>query len=173
MTISTFCIVGNLDNNTVASVIDLAGRLAKPALDPSAAAITELLIPISSVGGDIGAAIATYNILRSIRLPITTHNIGEVGSAANIVFLAGEKRLACKHSYFRHHGTLFGMQGTSHQKGDALEVLNAGEEIMMGIMVERTNLTAEQVKTYFHNPVTMNPQTALMAGIIHEIREIS
>jgi ATP-dependent protease ClpP protease subunit len=173
MTTYSFYIVGSLDHTIVASVFQLASQLAVPQADPSKA-ITELIIPISSLGGDIGASIAIYNILRSIKIPVTTHNIGEVTSGANIIFLAGEKRRACKHSYFRHHGTFYPLQGTSHRVvyEDALETLKIGEKIMTDIIVERTNLSAKDVETYFRNPGTIDPDAALKAGIIHEIGEI-
>jgi len=173
MSATTFYLVGNFDHSIVASVLNLRSQLAAPVVAPNVSP-TELIVHINSLGGEVGACIAIYNTLRSIKIPLVTHNIGEVSSAANIVFLAGEKRRACKHSYFRHHGTFYPMQGTSHRVvyEDALEALKIGEEIMTNIIVERTKLSAEQVKTYFRNPGTINPDAALQAGIIHEIREI-
>ncbi len=123
--------------------------------------------------GDIGSAIACYNLLSSISLPTVCHNIGEVTSAANIIFLAGKTRRMTSRSYFRHHGTFFPMQGNNHRVmyEDALETLKVSEGIMSSIIVERTKLTKANVKTYFNTPSTISPE-ALKFGIIHEIKEM-
>ena len=41
-----------------------------------------------------------YNFLRGLPIRLTTHNVGNVDSIGNAVFLAGEHRYACPHSPF-------------------------------------------------------------------------
>jgi Clp protease len=46
-------------------------------------------------GGSIQSGIALYNFLRAIPATVTTHNVGNVDSIGNAVFLAADERLAC------------------------------------------------------------------------------
>ncbi|HWK98138.1 MAG TPA: ATP-dependent Clp protease proteolytic subunit [Pseudolabrys sp.] len=171
MSASIFFIVGNIDQSTVASLIKFRSDLLNANPAPS-----KLTILISSLGGDVGAAIASYNIIKSIdHLPIETHNIGEVTSAANIIYLAADTRLTCAKSYFRHHGTFYQSNGNLHRVAyeDILETMKTGEKIMTDIIVERTRLTAEDVAKYFRSPLTINADEALRLGIATAIEEIA
>jgi ATP-dependent Clp protease protease subunit len=146
---------------------NLAPLLQQPPTEPTR-------IYMHSLGGDIGAGIAAYNIICSLKGETVTHAIGEIASVANIIFLAGARRYASKHSFFRHHGTFFPMSGNQHRVvyEDVLASLQQAENIMVDIFVERTKLKTEDVRNYFCSPITLDANAALQAGIIHEIREI-
>jgi ATP-dependent protease ClpP protease subunit len=49
---------------------------------------------ISSFGGAPDQAFYAYELLKDYPIPITTHNVGAVHSAAMPIFLAGSKRYA-------------------------------------------------------------------------------
>lgn len=63
----------------------------------------EIRLQISSTGGSLFEGFALYHFLRSLPLKVTTHNIGNIDSIANIVFLAGEIRRACSEGRFLLH----------------------------------------------------------------------
>jgi hypothetical protein len=48
-----------------------------------------------------------YNVLRGLPCDLTIHNIGNVDSIGNAIFLAGKHRYACKNSTFMFHGVGF------------------------------------------------------------------
>jgi ATP-dependent protease ClpP protease subunit len=52
----------------------------------------EVHLLLSSPGGDPAEALAAYNVLRGLAVPIVTHNVGRVASASNTIFLAGNPR---------------------------------------------------------------------------------
>ena len=52
-----------------------------------------------------------YNVLRGLPRDLTIHNVGNVGSIGNAIFLAGSKRYACAHSTFMFHGVGFNSPG--------------------------------------------------------------
>lgn len=52
--------------------------------------VKRLTIGINCNGGNMQAGIFLYNILISIPFDIVTHNIGNVDSIANAIFLAGK-----------------------------------------------------------------------------------
>lgn len=51
-----------------------------------------------------------YNILRAMPFKLVTHNVGNVDSIDNAVFLAGEERYASPHSTFMFHGVAAGFE---------------------------------------------------------------
>jgi len=53
---------------------------------------TQIVILISSPGGDVLSGFTPYKYLKGIQAEVTTINIGSVDSAATIIFCAGKKR---------------------------------------------------------------------------------
>lgn len=64
---------------------------------------TELKVFISSKGGDTVAGFTAYNFLKSLPVRVTTHNLSNVESIANVIFMAGEERTASSLSRFLLH----------------------------------------------------------------------
>ncbi len=64
---------------------------------------THIQLNISSLGGSTHVAISIYNYLKSLPFQITTHNLGEVTSAAVLIYLAGHIRTAEPNSKFLIH----------------------------------------------------------------------
>lgn len=58
---------------------------------------------INSVGGDVIAAFSLINVMESSITTVDTHAIGEVLSAALLIFVTGNRRVAYKHSTFMYH----------------------------------------------------------------------
>ena len=68
----------------------------------------ELMIHISSEGGNLAAGFAAYHFLRSLPIAVTTHNLGNVESIAVLLFLAGAKRFVVPHGRFMLHALHWG-----------------------------------------------------------------
>jgi ATP-dependent protease ClpP protease subunit len=47
---------------------------------------------LSSPGGHVMLGMNLYNVLRALPIKLTTHNVGNVDSIGNAVFLAGNPR---------------------------------------------------------------------------------
>jgi len=62
-----------------------------------------LMVNISSSGGDLVAGFTAYHFLKSLPVPVYTHNLSNVESVANVIFLAGKKRTANPGSRFLLH----------------------------------------------------------------------
>ena len=58
---------------------------------------------INSIGGDVIAAFTLISVMESSVTPINTHAVGEVLSAALLIFIVGDRRIAYKHSTFMYH----------------------------------------------------------------------
>ena len=62
---------------------------------------------LSTPGGSVMNGLNLYNVLRGLPITLTTHNVGNVDSIGNAIFLAGQIRYACPHSTFMFHGVAF------------------------------------------------------------------
>lgn len=64
---------------------------------------TSLQIHLSSGGGDLISGFTAYHFLKSLPVPVITHNISNVESVANVIFMAGSERRANAGSRFLLH----------------------------------------------------------------------
>ena len=55
----------------------------------------EIYLMISTPGGSVMHGLNIYNVLRAFPVKLVTHNVGNVDSIGNAIFLAGEERYAC------------------------------------------------------------------------------
>lgn len=88
--------IAGLDDPSASQLINLIETTDAP----------NIMVTISSFGGDLYTSLAIYNALRS-RMPETnviTIGNGIVSSGAAIIFMAGEQRLAYGHTTFMVHG---------------------------------------------------------------------
>jgi ATP-dependent protease ClpP protease subunit len=53
---------------------------------------SSLQIHISSIGGELLPGFTAYNFIKSLPIPTITHNISNVESISNLIFMAGDKR---------------------------------------------------------------------------------
>jgi ATP-dependent protease ClpP protease subunit len=120
--------------------------------------------------------ITTYNTLRAMPFKLVTHNVGNVDSVGNVVFLAGEERLACPHSTFMFHGVAWpaneGEQLTRGVLRERTDGLLADEKRIGSIIRERTNLRAADVDALFSEAKTKDATEAVSGGIVHEIKDV-
>jgi ATP-dependent protease ClpP protease subunit len=87
----------------------------------------EIVIQIASNGGVSDKGILAYNYLKQLNVPITTINIGNVDSAAAMIFLAGSKRLCTPSSRFVLHSAMTQINGIfTYEKLQELANLNKG-----------------------------------------------
>lgn len=87
---------GDINDLLVSRLIDVSGQ----AINYKS---SEIHLHISSRGGDLHAGFAAYHHLRSLNIPLIAHNIGNVESAAVLLFLAADTRLAAPHATFLLH----------------------------------------------------------------------
>ncbi|HVA05475.1 MAG TPA: ATP-dependent Clp protease proteolytic subunit [Acidimicrobiales bacterium] len=82
--------------------------------------VPEVHLLLSTPGGMVMNGMNLYNVLKAMPFTLITHNVGNVDSIGNAIFLAGERRLACKHSTFMFHGVAFGTPGPTNLDEKAL-----------------------------------------------------
>lgn len=130
----------------------------------------------SSGGGHVDSAITLYNFLKSLPCEIVMHNTGSIDSAANVVFMAGNKRYAVAHTSFLFHGVgyTFGQQGlTRAQINEGLSVVDTAEEKIAGILAAHSQLTATEIKKLFVEGKSQSATFAKSKGVISELKEVA
>ncbi len=131
---------------------------------------------LSTPGGTVMNGLNLYNVLRGMPITLTTHNVGNVDSIGNAVFLAGQTRYACPHSTFMFHGVQFSLnQGMSLDERGARERLTnilSDQRRIGSIIQERTGLTPGRVRSMFREAKTVDATFAVGTGIVNQIRDV-
>jgi ATP-dependent protease ClpP protease subunit len=135
-----------INANTTESLIATMANLANQG-------VAEVQLLLSTPGGMVMNGMNLYNTLRAMPFRLVTHNVGNVDSIGNAIFLAGEHRIACPHSTFMFHGVGFDIAGAMRFEEkllrERLESLAADQKRIAAIIEERTNLEAHQIEPLF------------------------
>ncbi len=137
--------------------------------------VPEVYLLLSTPGGSVMDGMNLYNVLRSFAFTLTTHNVGNVDSIGNAVFLAGEHRFACPHSTFMFHGVGFdgGVQRYEEKiLRERLGSVLADQKRIASIIEERSSLNAKQIKPLFREAQTKDAAYAVRAGLVQEIKDV-
>jgi ATP-dependent protease ClpP protease subunit len=138
--------------------------------------VREVHLLLSTPGGSVMHGLNLYNVLRAMPFELVTHNVGNVNSIGNAVFLAGTRRYACPHSTFMFHGVGFdtqpGMRLEEKVLRERLGGVLADQKLIAGIIEERTQLAPRQIQALFREAQTKDATYAVGAGIVHEIKDV-
>lgn len=141
----------------------------------SSEGINHLYVAINTPGGSVNAGIVLYHYLRGLPIKVTTHNIGQVDSIGNTIFLAGEERFASPATSFLLHGVSLNVAGNSqfsrNQLGEISSQLEKDELRIETITTERSKLTKRQLQVFFDKGSSLSPGEAETHGIVTGIRE--
>lgn len=121
---------------------------------------------ISSYGGDLDHALAVYKLLKPVGDKVTAKVIGKVASAATVILLSADKRIADQDAELLIHFPSTELRGTADELEEtAIELRkyeNKLKEIYSGIAGAETLLKEERWLT---------AKEALEAGLITEIEQ--
>lgn len=137
--------------------------------------VEEVYLMLSTPGGSVMSGLTIYNTLKSFPFKLITHNVGNVDSIGNAVFLAGEERFACPQSTFMFHGVGFdvgtGQRFEEKMLRERLDGILQDQTRIGAVINERTLLNEGDIGELFREARTKDAGYALEWGIIHEIRE--
>ena len=140
-------------------------------------AVKEVHLLLSTPGGSVMHGMNLYNVLRAMPFKLITHNVGNVDSIGNAVFLAGEERFASPHSTFMFHGVGLnqiagGPRLEEKLLREFLDGVLADQHRIATILEERTNLEAVQIEPLFREAQTKDAAYAVGVGIVHEVKDV-
>lgn len=96
-------LMGEISLESVLPVIQSIHEINREDYNTPVDAREPINLYINSIGGDVIAAFTLISVMESSVTPINTHAVGEVLSAALLIFIVGDKRIAYKHSTFMYH----------------------------------------------------------------------
>jgi ATP-dependent Clp protease protease subunit len=149
--------------NEMTSTALRAEVLAKSAEDPSA----PIYLFLGSPGGGLYESLAIYDTFQLISNPIIAICSGKVMSGGILILLGCDIRLSTPNNTFMiHHGhtMLSGNVVQLKEQHNEIESLN---DRMLDIIIKKTDISREQLKTWLVKDHYMNPEAALKYGLIH------
>ena len=86
---------------------ELAAQFHTVCTEIARAKVTQLSVHIASRGGDVSSGLAMYNALKLLPCKVRTVNLGQCGSIAATLYMAGEVRQAMAASSFFLHAACY------------------------------------------------------------------
>jgi len=158
-----------INSNTSESLIAVMSQCVNDGVE-------QVYLMLSTPGGNVMNGMTLYNVLKAMPFDLVTHNVGNVDSIGNAVFLAGEKRYACAHSTFMFHGVGFNApQGTRFEEKflrERLDAILSDQKRIGSIINERTKITEDQLEGLFREAQTKDATYAVGCGIVDEIKDV-
>lgn len=110
---------------------------------------SELLLMICSEGGDMAAAFAVIDVMRSSRLPIKTVGLGQISSAGLLIFLSGEpgRRVLTPNTSILSHQFSWGSDGKAHELFATMKEFDLTHKRMLQHYRDCTGLSEEKIRT--------------------------
>jgi ATP-dependent protease ClpP protease subunit len=135
----------------------------------------EINICMSSLGGVLDHTYYAFNILESLSIKIVTWNVGNIQSAANILYLCGDERYATPASTFFFHQTAGDFAGgriTEPVLQGKLTSLQHDDTRSAAIIAAKTGKTLQDVRSWQNTELVMDTTAALAHGIIDSVRSL-
>ncbi|MFC1953185.1 ATP-dependent Clp protease proteolytic subunit [Chloroflexota bacterium] len=153
-------------NDQVANVI-IAQLLYLEREDPD----KDISMYIQSPGGIISSGLAIFDTMQFIRPDVSTICVGMAASMGTVLLCAGTngKRYTLPNSTIHMHQALGGAQGQASDIVIAARELTRQQEIIKGIIVEKTGQDIERVTQDMDRDFYLNASQAVEYGIVDEI----
>jgi ATP-dependent protease ClpP protease subunit len=130
-----------------------------------------IVIHINSPGGDLTEAMAAINLMKSIKVPVTTvANVG-VESAASMIFMAGDRRIVLPNSYAMTHSMSTEISGNIHELRASSKHMDMLEKDMIKFFLDHSLADMFWVSKVMLSSVDnyMNAEEMLRHGIADEL----
>ena len=108
----------------------------------------ELLLMICSEGGDMGAAFALIDVMKSSRLPIKTVGLGTIASAGLMIFIAGhaQRRVLTPNTSILSHQWSWYSAGKDHELLARVKEFELTSQRMLNLYKNCTGLSESKIK---------------------------
>lgn len=136
----------------------------------------ELLLMLCSEGGDMSAAFALIDVMRSSVIPIKTVGLGQIASAGLMIFLTGSagRRVLTPNTSILSHQFSWGSEGKSHELFATVKEFELTHKRMVNHYVECTGLCEEEIRKSLLPPhdVYLTADEALALGVCDAISQL-
>jgi ATP-dependent protease ClpP protease subunit len=160
-----------------ADVQTLQAAKLRNALTVASNANNNIYLIISSGGGNVFEGLSIASFMKTLPAQITTHNIGQTDSIANVIFAAGTTRLANTHASFMFHGVSMHYEKQdlieSQLQEQYLQVKRLRESIATAFATYSGLNLADAQTLMVSGATILSAQEALSKAIVHEVRDAS
>jgi len=129
---------------------------------------------ISSSGGDVLSGFTAYNYLKGLQIELTTFNIGNVDSAATLLFCAGKKRFSVPNARFLlHEGAVtfnLNVPLVEANLRAQIMILEAQNQMMARVLAETVDIPLEEAQRQMRASTLLTPEQAKKIGLVNEIK---
>ena len=137
----------------------------------------DIYLLLNSHGGNVASGIHCYNMLRALPTRLVTHNVGNVDSISNAVFLAGEERYSTSSAVFMFHSVGYDFTAPfrldCRQLREHLDSVVADHNRIGAIISDRSELALPDAIELFDNQIVRTAEWALKIGVIHEVKDLN
>lgn len=128
-----------------------------------------LTVEINSPGGDVFAALAMYNALRTSGKEIVTKAMGVAASAASLVFMAGDKRIMPKNTHLMVHNPWSFAAGNADELRETAETLDKIGASLKATYAARSGMKDEDVAAMLAKDTWLSADESLEMGLATEV----
>jgi ATP-dependent Clp protease protease subunit len=136
----------------------------------------ELLLMICSEGGDMSAAFALIDVMKSSQIAIKTVGLGQIASAGLLIFIAGTKgrRILTPNTSILSHQFSWGSDGKVHELFATMKEFDLAQRRMMALYQECTGLDEANIRQALLPPhdVWLSAEEALAYNLCDAISEL-
>jgi len=136
----------------------------------------ELLLMLCSEGGDMSSAFALIDVMRSSRVPVKTVGLGQIASAALMIFLAGApgRRVLTPNTSILSHQFNWGSDGKAHELFATIKEFELTQQRMLSLYQQCTGLSEEVIRQKLLPPhdVWLDAQEARSLNICDHVAMI-
>jgi ATP-dependent Clp protease, protease subunit len=154
---------------------DIAEDIIAFAAECANAGVKRVYWLFSTPGGKVSDGINVYNVLRGMPFELAIHNVANVDSIGNVIFLATDERYAVPSATFMFHTVGIEIKDTRLDFKSGMEIMESiqnDKNRMVDIIEKHITLPRRQIDNLFHRQREKDVRFALEAGIISDVREV-
>jgi len=171
--IGIYTLMGEIDTDSIKPVIEWilhANYVVKKKKK-------ELLLMICSEGGEVEPSFSLIDVMRSSQIPIKTVGLGQIASAALMIFIAGSpgRRILTPNTSILSHQFSWGSDGKAHELFATVKEFELCQKRMINLYKQATGLEEAELKQTLLPPhdVWLSAEEALEFGICDHISQVT
>lgn len=125
---------------------------------------TDIVIKLNSPGGDVFAGVEIYNYLKSLKNKVTIEVTGVAASAASLIAMSGDEVVMRTGATMMIHEASTFAYGNKKEIQKTLNALEAIDDSIADIYVERTSLSHDEVSNMLNEETWLTADEAIKLG---------
>jgi ATP-dependent Clp endopeptidase proteolytic subunit ClpP len=169
--LGVYLLMSEINSDSVKPVIEwiLKNNLMRTPID-------KLSLVINSGGGSVGDAFALIDTMKGSAIPVHTIGLGEISSAALMIFMAGHKgkRVMTPNASILSHQYSWGRWGKEHELINSSRAIDLTSEMILTHYKKCTGLTENKIRTILLPPtdVWLSAKEAKKYGLCDKVKEM-